>query len=310
MILNLTNNDTSDIKYIISKFPDGQQSITLTSSKRGSLDTLYEVDNHGGVIIKARLNSFRDLEVIICATKALKYLDVDKITLHVPFFLGARSDRKFGKGGLNYIKDVIAPIINLQKYKKVIVTDPHSDVIEACIDNLEKEDNIDLVEFALRDLYPVDIPGNSLGEYNKDGNFLLISPDAGALKKVFHVAESIGYKKDIIIASKHRDLSTGKITHTDVPIPDQSLLSKDFIIVDDICDGGRTFNEIAKVIKQMNFTGKIYLIITHGIFSAGYDELSKNFDGIYCTNSVKDVSRESMELEKGNPFYIKQLNVF
>ena len=307
MILNLTDNKKSDIKFEISKFPDGQQSITLTTTRHGSLDSLTFNDT---VEIKARLNSFRDLEIIICATRALRNLGVERISLYVPFFLGGRSDRKFGKGGINYIKDVIAPIINLQKYIRVVVTDPHSDVIEACIDNFEKLDNVKLVEYALHDLYPENIPGNSGMYYKKDADYVLISPDAGALKKVFHVAERVGYKKDVIIASKHRDIPTGKITHTDVPIPDQSLLSKDMIIIDDVCDGGRTFNEIAKVIRRMNFTGKIYLIVTHGIFSAGYDELSQYFTGIYCTNSVKNITREKMELEKGNPFYIKQLNVF
>ena len=316
MILNLTDNEKSDIKFEISKFPDGQQSITITAVRHGSLDTLYEVDNHRGITIKSRLNSFRDLEVIICATKALRNLDVTKISLYIPFFLGARSDRKFGKGGLNYIKDIIAPIINSQNYRKVIVVDPHSDVTEGCINNFEKEDNVKLVEFALSDLYPLNIPGNSGRFYDNSANFLLISPDAGAEKKVFHAAQEIGYKKDIILASKHRDVQTGKITRTDVPLSVNDI-DKDLIIIDDICDGGRTFIEMVKVIKMVgmlssttNKPGKIYLIVTHGIFSARYSELSQYFDGIYCTNSVKDIRSEELNTEVGSPFYVKQLNVF
>jgi ribose-phosphate pyrophosphokinase len=50
------------------------------------------------------------------------------------------------------------------------------------------------------------------------------------------------------------------------------------VIVDDICDGGRTFLEIAKTIRSKKrnisiFGDKIYLVVTHGIFSAGFDEL-------------------------------------
>ena len=37
----------------------------------------------------------------------------------------------------------------------------------------------------------------------------LLSPDAGALKKIFDVAEGIGYENEIIIAAKHRDPKTG-----------------------------------------------------------------------------------------------------
>jgi ribose-phosphate pyrophosphokinase len=56
------------------------------------------------------------------------------------------------------------------------------------------------------------------------------------------------------------------------------------VIVDDICDGGRTFLEMQKTIRSERiylFGDKIYLVVTHGIFSAGFDELKKHFDGIY-----------------------------
>jgi ribose-phosphate pyrophosphokinase len=74
------------------------------------------------------------------------------------------------------------------------------------------------------------------------------------------------------------------------------------VIVDDICDGGRTFLEIAKTIRSERNISilKIYLVVTHGIFSAGFDELKKHFDGIYCTNSVSDIDNE----------LVKQLNIF
>jgi ribose-phosphate pyrophosphokinase len=61
-----------------------------------------------------------------------------------------------------------------------------------------------------------------------------------------------------------------------------------YVIVDDICDGGRTFTEIAKAIKAVRPTAKIYLIVTHGIFSAGFDELNVQFEKIFSTNSYGD----------------------
>jgi phosphoribosylpyrophosphate synthetase len=56
---------------------------------------------------------------------ALRNLGVRKINLYVPYFLGARSDRKFTEGGINYLKDVICPIINSQKFKSVTILDAH-----------------------------------------------------------------------------------------------------------------------------------------------------------------------------------------
>ena len=57
--------------------------------------------------------------------------------------------------------------------------------------------------------------------------FILISPDAGANKKIFKVAEQIDYEGDIITCSKHRDVD-GKLTKTFVP---ELPINKDVIII-------------------------------------------------------------------------------
>ncbi len=285
-ILDLVDQEKDgdlNLRYKISKFPDGQQSINL--------DFIHLEDE---VKISSRLNDFKDLEVILCATAALRNLGVKTIHLYVPYFLGARSDRQFEDGGINYLKDVICPIINSQNYETVTIVDAHSDVLEACIHNYRKIDNINLVKFALTDI------DNTNGAREK---LILVSPDAGALKKMYHVSEHFGIEK-MVIANKHRDIKTGKITHTEVPGLTQEPGSKNFVIIDDICDGGRTFLEIAKTIRKERedsvFNDKIYLVVTHGIFSAGFLELRNWIDGIYCTNSVKNVDNE----------LVKQLNIF
>lgn len=285
-ILDLVDQEKDgdlNLRYKISKFPDGQQSINL--------DFIHLEDE---VKISSRLNDFKDLEVILCATAALRNLGVKTIHLYVPYFLGARSDRQFEDGGINYLKDVICPIINSQNYETVTIVDAHSDVLEACIHNYRKIDNITLVKFALTDI------DNTNGAREK---LILVSPDAGALKKMYHVSEYFKIE-NMVIANKHRDIKTGKITHTEVPGLTQEPGSKNFVIIDDICDGGRTFLEIAKTIRKERedsvFNDKIYLVVTHGIFSAGFLELRNWIDGIYCTNSVKNVDNE----------LVKQLNIF
>lgn len=148
-------------------------------------------------------------------------------------------------------------------------------------------------------------------------NVILVSPDAGASKKIYKLAEQIGYKGDIITCSKDRD-KDGKLTKTVVPFHINEV-NKDFIIIDDICDGGATFINIAKEIKERRqFSsavhpsqyGKIYLIVTHGIFSKGFNELAQYFDGIYCTNSYSELSSDWKYTDSGVGNFIKQLNVF
>ena len=281
--LDLVNPDNSDFKYKISSFPDGQHNIHIDP------ESCPSILDGSPVVIASRFNSFIDLEILTCAVYALRHLGFEKIELYCPYILGARSDRMFSDGSTRYLKDIVAPVINNLRFSKVTVIDPHSDVMENVIENFFKLTNHDLVHFALNNIYE----GES--EDNRNERLVLVSPDAGALKKVYSVAESIGYKNEIVIASKHRDIASGKITHTEVPGLDKFHPQSDFLIVDDICDGGRTFIELAKVIRSHvwphdeYFRGGIYLIVTHGIFSAGFSEISEYFDGIYCTNSYSNL---------------------
>ena len=150
--LNLVNpNDNLSFKYEISKFPDGQQSLRLIEEGYNTFNSLKE--NPQGITIKSRLNDFRDLEIIICANQALKEVGVRKIRLYIPYCVGARSDRKFMDGGFNYVKHVIAPIINSQGFEQVIITDPHSQTLESCINNFKEIKNEKLVLMAINDIY-------------------------------------------------------------------------------------------------------------------------------------------------------------
>jgi len=285
-ILHLQNLDKSDFKYKISHFPDGQQSLTIDVSN-------ITVSEFVLVEIRSRLNSFKDLELIICANQALKRLGVKNVSLYVPYFLGARSDRQFEKGGVHYLKDVICPIINSQNFSTVSILDPHSDVLEMGIANFKKIRN-PLYDTALGEI-------ESTGD--KKAELCLVSPDAGAYKKIFDVAMQYQYE-NILTATKVRDVKTGKILRTEVPSFSELPVATKFVIIDDICDGGRTFIELAKIIKERRGTAAIYLVVTHGIFSAGFVELTKYFDAIYTTNSVKDIEPGLLTN------FVKQVNVF
>ena len=327
-VLNLVNQEKSDIKYQIQRFPDGQQQVVIDLNfiigyKVLTVDS--EINHPLSKIgprwkipieIKARLNNFLDLELITCAVASLRELGVEEIHLYTPYIMGARSDRKFEEGGNNYIKDVLAPAINSLNFKTVTCIDPHSDVLEACIKGFRKQSTDFLIRWGIAQTWK----GETKDMQSIINNCILVSPDAGASKKIYKLTEQIGYKGDIITCSKDRD-KEGKLTKTIVPLTQDdgsgytmeykdNCNEKDFIIIDDICDGGATFINIAKSIKEQisDYKGKIYLIVTHGIFSKGFEELNKYFDGIYCTNSYKDIGDyNGNDLIKTNT---KPLNVF
>lgn len=327
--LDLTSLDNSDIKYKIQNFPDGQKNIVINKMEINlsliinTVNIIHQYPNKDTIIqIKSRLNNWLDLELIICTVASLRELGVEEIHLYIPYILGARSDRKFQNGGNNYLKHVICPVINSLNFKSVTCIDPHSDVLEACINNFKKINNVKLVTFALNKIANIK---NEVILFDFDkilNNVILISPDAGANKKIYKLAEQIGYKGDIITCSKDRDVE-GKLTKVNVPLTENDssgytvkykddCSEKDFIIIDDICDGGATFINIAKELKAQKMKGKIYLIVTHGIFSKGFKELNKYFNGIYCTNSYSNIGDyhqkiTDYKLIKTN---VKQLNVF
>jgi ribose-phosphate pyrophosphokinase len=307
--LNLVYPEKSDIKYIKTPFPDGQQNITIKD------DNFIHYSKEQIVTISSRLNNWLDLELIVASVACLRDLKVKEIHLYTPYIIGARSDRKFEEGGNNYLKDVICPVINSLNFKTVTCIDPHSDVLEACIKGFRKESNLELCHFTFKNIYG----SGQVGPFT-DPKFILVSPDAGASKKIYKLAEQIGYKGDIITCSKDRD-ENGKLTKCIIPLDKCDYYGKDFIIIDDICDGGNTFINIMKELKDHlyleNKDSKFYLIVTHGIFSKGFDELSKYFDGIYCTNSYRDLP-EYIMTNKSKKFpsqektinLVKQLKIF
>ena len=308
--LNLTNLEKSDVKYKITSYPDGQQDIIITHFLMYNMPNSYKIEDAIAqpVQIESRFNSFRDLELIICTVKALRRLKVKEIHLYIPYLLGSRSDRQFQNGGTSYLVDVVAPIINSLNFESVTVLDVHNPVMTAaCINNLKLISNIYFVKECLARKYDYD---SNTG----DNKCVLISPDAGAFKKIFDIAKEIEFKGQIITASKNREISTGKILSTEVPMnPIDYYKDKDYIIIDDICDGGRTFIELAKVLKDLiGRKATINLIVTHGIFSAGLKELSEYFDHIYTTNSIMEIN-SSTEFGMRNERYLNkvtQLNIF
>jgi ribose-phosphate pyrophosphokinase len=150
----------------------------------------------------------------------------------------------------------------------------HSDVTPALLNNCIVLDDSIFIKFVISDL-------ESIGFLEKD--LIILSPDAGAFKRVFKLCEKIEFKGQIETCSKSRDyvtqLPTQKIPSFDI--------NKPVLIIDDIILGGRTFINITKEIEN-----PCYLAVSHGIFdSGGYGDpmpaLESAFNRIYTTNSRK-----------------------
>lgn len=114
-----------------------------------------------------------------------------------------------------------------------------------------------------------------------DPETIVISPDKGAVDRASEVQKALNLKKTVY-ANKVRDPESGAILRTEVP-DYVNYEGRPLLIVDDICDGGRTFIELAKVLRTYN-PSRIDLYITHGIFSKGMEVFGDLIDTFYVSN--------------------------
>lgn len=250
------------MKYERIKYPDGQISAKLIEGypNKGEWVT--------GRIVE-RINSYEDL--IFVRSIADMVASPKALSLFIPCLFGQRSDRKFSRFQSFDLK-LIAEIINSCGFGEVEIFDPHSDVSLALINNSIKKTSLSFVLYAIQRIV-------NKQKCNSQ-EIILVSPDAGAYKKVFEYGEKT--KLPVIAAVKHRDLDgTIAITLTD------DVKDKHCLIVDDICDGGATFISLAKILR-LRGAKRVYLYISHAYFSKGLTALRECIDHIYCTNSVKE----------------------
>jgi ribose-phosphate pyrophosphokinase len=273
MILNLDKNfrpfsSDQEIEFQSFTFSGGEPHIKIAS----------KINANVSVTITHRINSFNDLGLLCIAVDALKRMNVKEINAFIPYFPAARQDRVMIPGEALSVK-VYADIINSLNLNKIQVFDPHSEVTSALLNNCEVITNYNFIQQVIK----------------KTGKeVILISPDGGALKKIYKVSEYLG-GIEVIECSKSRDVKTGKLTGFKVYSED--LEGKNCLIVDDICDGGGTFIGLAEELKSKN-AGNLYLAVSHGIFSKGFNELNSVFERIITTNSFNDFVEEKVEVIK------------
>ncbi len=242
-----------------------------------------QFQNINKIEIIERLTNSSKIMRLILAVDALKRLTNNKVEIElvVPYFPYARQDRVCVSGEALGAA-VMANLINGMNFSKVTVWDVHSDVSSALIHNLICVEQIDLLKRC-----------KELTQQLSTGVLTLISPDAGASKKTLKIATYFQGEPEVIQAQKVRDMKTGEIIKTEVL---GNVRGKSVLITDDICDGGRTFIELAKVLKQQG-AKHVALFVTHGIFSNGLEVFNGLIDAIYTTDSFRPANEFNNKTE-------------
>lgn len=236
-------------------FPCGEPHIIV------SLDNICALGGYkGGLKIVFEFEKADEILDLLLICNAIKHMDYKLDELVIPYIPFGRQDRVCNDGEA-FSLEVFANLLNSLNLNYITTDDPHSDVTPALIKNLHVFHQHEMLK-------PI---------FNGKKNFYLISPDGGALKKIYKLAAEVDCL-NVIECSKQRNVKNGEIIGVNVHCLD--LEETDCYIVDDICDGGRTFIEIAKVLKTKN-AGKIVLAVSHGFFTKGLDVFDGLIDEIY-----------------------------
>lgn len=269
-ILNLSNDfqipGADNIGFQTFTFNGGEPHLKLHLDPAG-----FHTEEE--VLIVQRICNSEDFMRLLLATDALRRAGYWRLSVLLPYFPAARQDRVMVPGEPLSVK-VYTQIINAQRYDRVWVFDPHSDVVPALLNNAEVVSN----EFFVK---------KTIQHINSQ-SLALIAPDAGAAKKLRKLADRMGHS-DLVLCEKQRDVQNGQLSGFQVFSND--LEGRDCLIVDDICDGGATFTGIAKALKAKH-AGRIFLAVSHGIFSNGFEKFTGVLNGIFTTDSFKNVDNQ------------------
>ena len=174
-----------------------------------------------------------------------------EITLYVPFMPYARQDKNVDNN-LTFALRTFLKVISLT-YAKLVVFDVHSqDLLKELYPNFENIEPVKEIADAI---------------FDSKSNTLCF-PDKGAKTRYEHLFP--GLLENSIVLEKTRDQVTGSING--IKLADgyspELVKYKQILIVDDICDGGRTFIEAAKVLYSHG-ADTVNLYTSHGIYSKG-----------------------------------------
>lgn len=267
------------------KFPGGEVGVNINTGSMTWIDGVRQ--GVASIDLVAKIQNSDQLMAMFLATDALRRVYPEaKIDLIIPYFPYARQDRVCNAGEALSVK-VVAQLVNAQNYASVVVVDPHSPTLVAALDRCHTVDQYQVFSSIKQNW----------------AEWVLIAPDMGAAKKVEDFAKRVG-AKDVLYFNKNRELATGKITGMKMLNPEILTGEDNLLVLDDICDGGRTFVELAQVFDVLDDEGqhinynRLELAVSHGIFSKGVSVLTSRFDHVYTTDSLPQVEHTKLTVLK------------
>jgi ribose-phosphate pyrophosphokinase len=235
-------------------FPDGTQQVWKLPD-----DAIYTASGPHEIYWRF------DTEIELVTIMQLMTLIGNNVNLTIPYLPYGRQDKNVNNKH-TFALHTFIDWLSYLNFKSIRVFDPHSS---------------ELLNTIVGTVINIDMPDIDYLACDFD---CVCFPDAGA-------ANRYTTNKPILIGEKVRDQSTGYITHYEIKYHDHVKSGAEILVIDDICDGGATFNILGKCLELYNFMPSLY--ISHGVFSRGSEgirDLKKYYKRIITTDSVSGVS--------------------
>ena len=266
----------------------------LPSAELGQMPSSHF--SNGETNVNINVNIRRKHAVIVCSIKtgnvnndfmealliidACCRADVDKITLVMPYYPYSRSDKK-DKPRVPIAAAMVANMLqNYTKLENVICVDLHSGQEQGFFS--QGFHNL----FAINYLCKY-INDNYLHTNIAKKDFVLVSPDAGSIKRIKEYARRL--HMPYVILEKQRNYEQMNVVENSIIIGDiATFLNKTGIIIDDMAD---TMGTMISAINELVSHGikDVIVVVTHGILSGpAFDNIANcpYIRKVIVTNSV------------------------
>lgn len=245
----------------ISRFSDGEVNIKIAETVRG----------HDVFIIQSTSAPVNDnLMELLVMIDAFCRASANSVSIIMPYYGYARQDRK-ARGRDPISAKLVANLITVAGAKRMVTVDLHADQIQGFfdipVDNLQS--------FPIFTNYFTEEP-----DYDPE-NYVVVSPDVGAVKRARRFAEKL--KTSLAILDKRRP----KDNVAEIVNVVGDVKGKKTILFDDIIDTGRSLVSSAEALIASGALS-VQACATHGLLSNGAIERMQNssLEKVLITNTI------------------------
>ena len=262
-MISIKNLDTGEsIEIVPTKFPDGTSQVW----KLKDLDQY----KHFGCIITWYFHEEAELIYVNQLICLLHQHGISIVELYIPYLPYGRQDKEVSNE-TTFAKTVFLEMLLTEMVGKVTTLDAHSQHPKVI-----SYSPFGYIEKAITDFKPD----------------LVVFPDKGAATRYSSIVGNY-----FLYLNKTRNQLTGEITglefvdYSILDCIDSNAPDVRVLIVDDICDGGATFNNASiflhSTLNRVGKKAKIGLYVTHGLFSKGYEKMiDSGISEFYTTQSL------------------------